>query len=69
MTCMTIHFRFFDVGIPSEAMVGPIPGYKPGTADDVYRNLGADTISGLAQERINRARRLNIRRGKLPNER
>lgn len=70
----TIHIgcrcsRFFDVGIPSEAMVGPIPGYKPGTADDVYRNLGADTISGLAQERINRARRLNIRRGKLPNER
>ena len=50
----------FDVGTPDEAIVAPIPGYKPGTAEDVYKDLN---IAGLAQARISKARRI-IARGK-----
>jgi hypothetical protein len=50
----------FDVGTPDEALVGPIPDYKPGTAQDVYRDLG---IEGLISKRISRARDI-VERGK-----
>lgn len=50
----------FDVGTPDEALVGPIPGYKPGTAQDVYRDLHVD---GLVSARDKRAREI-IARGK-----
>jgi hypothetical protein len=43
----------FDIGTPNEALVGPIPGYQPGTAQDVYRDLN---IEGLSSTRIRRAR-------------
>ena len=41
----TVHPRcrcpaHFDVGIPSDTTVGPIPGYQAGTIDSVYHNLG-----------------------------
>jgi hypothetical protein len=45
----------FDVGVPREALVGPIPDYKPGTS--------ADVLSGLAQTRINLSRNI-VARGK-----
>jgi hypothetical protein len=51
---------FFDIGMPDEALVGPIPGYKPGTAQDVYRDLHVD---GLASARTRRARSI-IEKGK-----
>ena len=64
--------RAFDVGTPDEALVGPIPDYKPGTAQDIYANLN---IAGLAQARaqtgrqeMNRVRRQNTPRGVLPGE-
>ena len=64
--------RAFDVGTPDEALVGPIPDYKPGTAQDIYANLN---IAGLAQaraqagrEETNRIRRQNTPRGVLPGE-
>lgn len=44
----------FDVGVPSDAMVGPVPSYQPGTADMVYRDLHADS---LIKQRWERARR------------
>ena len=43
----------WDVGTPDEALVGPIPGYKPGTAQDIYRDLG---IQGAVQARHNAGR-------------
>lgn len=43
----------FDIGTPSEALVGPIPEYRPGTAQDIYRDLG---VSGLIRDREKRAR-------------
>ena len=52
----------FDVGTPDEATVGPIPGYHPGSARDIYSNLN---ISGLAQARVSRVRRTNTARGKI----
>jgi hypothetical protein len=48
----------FDVGTPDEALVGPLPDYKPGAISDVYRDLN---INGLTKERVARARRLNER--------
>ena len=51
---------YFDVGTPDEALVGPIPGYKPGTAQDVYSDLHVD---GLVAARNRRARSI-IERGK-----
>jgi hypothetical protein len=58
--------RFFDVGTPDEAMVGPIPGYRAGTADDVYRDLNVEGVGNLTKEREKRARRI-IARGKPVN--
>jgi hypothetical protein len=62
----------FDVGVPSDALVGPIPDYKPGTAQDIYSNLN---IAGLAQarheanrEELNRIRRQNTPRGRVAAE-
>ena len=61
--------RAFDVGLPSDAFVGPIPDYKPGTAADIYSNLN---IAGLAQARheenrqeLNRIRRQNTPRARV----
>ena len=34
----------FDVGIPSEALVGPIPGYKPGTKQHIHQDLNIDRL-------------------------
>ena len=53
----------FDVGTPDEALSGPIPDYKPGTAQDIYRDLN---ISGLVQAREKRARDI-VSRGKPAN--
>ncbi len=55
--CKTIHFgcrcsRFFDVGTPDEAIVGPMPGYRAGTAQDIYRDL---SIEGSISKRFRRA--------------
>ncbi|HSW57385.1 MAG TPA: hypothetical protein VLH15_03205 [Dehalococcoidales bacterium] len=50
----------FDIGTPNEAIVAPIAGYRPGTAQDVYRDLN---VAGLAQARISRARQINARGG------
>ncbi|WP_303677625.1 hypothetical protein [Dehalococcoides mccartyi] len=54
----------FDVGTPDTAMVGPLEGYRPGMAQDVYRDLN---IAGQAQARrqidkrvIDRERRRHI---------
>jgi len=44
----------FDIGTPTDALVGPIPGYKPGTQQDIYRDLG-----GAA--RVRRARNVFAR--------
>lgn len=51
---------FFDIGTPDEAIVAPIAGYRPGTAQDVYRDLN---VAGLAQARISRARQIISRGG------
>ena len=50
----------WDVGTPDEAIVGPIEGYKPGTAQDIYRDLN---IEGVTKGRVAKARRL-ISRGR-----
>jgi len=34
----------FDVGIPSEALVGPIPGYRPGANQDIFKDLKIDDL-------------------------
>lgn len=47
----------FDVGTPSEAMVGPLPGYRPDRLGLVYGDLGLDD---------ERARRRQARYGKPP---
>ena len=64
--------QYWDVGTPDEALVGPIPDYKPGTAQDIYSNLN---IAGLAQARheanrqeLNRVRRQNTPRAGVMGE-
>ncbi len=43
----------FDVGTPDEAIVGPMAGYRAGTAQDIYRDL---SIEGTISKRFRRAR-------------
>ena len=45
----------FDVGIPSEALVGPIPGYQAGTIDSVFHNLGQIDSRIAKRARLSRA--------------
>jgi hypothetical protein len=34
----------FDVGLPEEALVGPIPSYRPGTSQDIHIDLNIDRL-------------------------
>lgn len=52
----------FDIGTPDEATVGPIPGYKPGTAQDIYRDLNID---GSIRDSMRRARNASTPRGQV----
>ena len=45
----------FDVGTPSEAIVGPIPGYQPGTIDSVFQGLGKIDSRIAKRARLSRA--------------
>lgn len=54
--------QHFDVGVPSEAMVGPIPGYRPGTAQDVYRDLNIEGLAKVRQSQVKEELRKEHRR-------
>lgn len=53
----------FRIGTPDEALVGPVPGYRPGTSQDIYNDLN---VHGLTQSRINKARAMSTPRGEVP---
>jgi len=38
----------FDVGVPSEALVGPLPNYRAGTSEQVFENLGSVIDQAIA---------------------
>jgi len=72
----------FDIGTPDEALVGPIPGYRPGTIQDIYRDLGGHVskrlrkardmavkpppVSSMARDQIQNARNRKPPQGPLP---